>query len=277
MQIKMVIVCGLAALVFSLVLPQDASAQYRDRNREPQAAPENTEREINREKPSRGVRPGDRKEQQNKRAPRSKAQPKAQPRRAAPKDNQRQQAQPRDQRRRRAEPNPDRGRRAKPQRRTYDRRAERRWHRNKPAAQRRIYIPRRWKHNDKPRHRNLWQRRYSRVWWCGVECRIARLFGFTIWAVNTVVSYDSGYSFPIWESLEYNATGETSLWESNWGYVEFTPIRTFRRRFGRRMRDCRDFLRVVVRNDGLERRYKGTACRNPRGVWWIASSHQVFS
>ncbi len=114
------------------------------------------------------------------------------------------------------------------------------------------------------------------MWWCGVHCRIGHLFGFSVWAVHTVVSYDSNHSFPIWEALEYNRTGETSLWESGWGYVEFTPTRTFTRRFGRRERYCRDFLRVVVRHEGLERRYRGTACRNPRGAWWIVSEREVF-
>jgi surface antigen len=102
------------------------------------------------------------------------------------------------------------------------------------------------------------------------------LFGFTVWSTHTVMSYNSGYSFPVWESLEYNRTGETSLWESGWGYVEFTPTRTFQRRYGGYLRDCRNFLRVVVRNDGFERRYRGTACRNPNGSWWIASSARVF-
>jgi len=91
-----------------------------------------------------------------------------------------------------------------------------------------------------------------------------------------VLSYNSSYSFPVWESLEYNRTGETSLWESGWGYVEFTPTRTFQRHYGGFYRDCRDFLRVVVRSDGFERRYRGTACRNPNGSWWVVSSARVF-
>ena len=300
MQIKRVIVCSLAALVFSFVLSHEASAQYRDRNRDRQVSPEETEREINRKKPSRGEHPDVRKEQRDKRAPRSRVQPKDQPRRAAPEDNRRRQARPDGQRRdvrperdrrrraqpqqerRRARPAIDRRRQAQPQqerrrarpaidRRRYDRRAERRWHRDRPRTQSRIYIPGRWSHRKRPHRRHLRNRRYGRVWWCGVHCRIGLLFGFSVWAVDTVVWHDSSYSFPIWEALEYNRTGETSLWESGWGYVEFTPTRTFTRRFGRRVRHCRDFLRVVVRHNGLERRYRGTACRNPRGAWWIVS------
>ena len=271
MQIKRVIVCSLAALVFSLVLSQGAGAQYRDRNREPQVAPEDTEQEIKRKRPSPGGRPNVRKEQPDKRGPRSRAQPKDQSRRAAPEDNRRR-AQPKDQGRH-ARPESERRVQAQPraQRRTYDRRAERRWHKDRPKTKRNIYVPRRWARGNRPHHRNLWQRRYGRVWWCGLDCRIGYLFGFSVWAVHTVVSHDSNHGFPVWESLEYSPTGETSLWESGWGYVEFTPTRTFTRRFGRHRRDCRDFLRVVVRNDGLERRYRGTACRNPRGAWWIVS------
>ena len=48
----------------------------------------------------------------------------------------------------------------------------------------------------------------------------AFLFGFSVGAVDTVITYDSNDSFPIWEALEYNKTGETSRWESNWGYVK---------------------------------------------------------
>ncbi len=251
MQIKRVIVCGLAALVFSLAISHDADAQYRDRNREPQAAPEDTKRLFDRNKPPRSATPDGQKVRRDKQSP--------QPR--APSQDQRP----------RAKRDLDQSREVRTQRRTYDRRAERQWHRDSPTAQRRIYVPRRWSYNDRPHRRNLWQRRYSRMWWCGAECRIALLFGFSVWAIDTVVSYDSGYSFPIWESLEYNATGETSLWESSWGYVEFTPTRTFTRRFGRSIRNCRDFLRIVVRNEGLERRYRGTACRNPQGAWWIVS------
>jgi hypothetical protein len=191
-------------------------------------------------------------------------------RRARPKGDRRRDAQSQHEGRR-ARPKGDRRRDARPRRRSYDRRAERRWHRDRPRAQRRIYIPRRWSHRNRPHHRHLWKRRYGRVWWCGVDCRIGYLFGFSVWTIHTVVSQDSSHGFPIWESLEYNPTGETSLWESGWGYVEFTPTRTFTRRFGRHRRDCRDFLRVVVRHDGLERRYRGTACRNPRGSWWIVT------
>lgn len=251
MQIKRVIVCGLAALVFSLMFSNGADAQYRDRTRGAQAAQEDTERKFDRGGSSRRAASDDRRVGRDKQAPRHRVQSR---------DT-----------RPRAKRDGDRSRKVGTQRRTYDRRAERRWHRDRPSAQRRIYIPRRWNHNDRPHRRNLWRRRYNRVWWCGAECRIALLFGFTVWAINTVVAHDSGYSFPIWEALEYNATGETSLWESSWGYVEFTPTKTFRRRFGRSIRNCRDFLRVVVRNEGLERRYRGTACRNPHGAWWIVS------
>ena len=314
MQIKMVIVCSLAALVFSLVLSHDASAQYRDPNREPQVSPEKKERQVDRNRPSRGdVRDG-RREQRDMRARRPQGQPQQERRRARPESDRRRKAQPQQERhrarpesdrrrqaqpqqeRRGARPESDRRRQAqpqqerrgvhpesdsrreaRPQRRRYNRPAERRWHRDRPRTQKTIYIPRRWSHRNRPHHRHLWKRRYSRVWWCGVHCRIGHLFGFSVWAVHTVVSYDSNHSFPIWEALEYNRTGETSLWESGWGYVEFTPTRTFTRRFGRRVRDCRDFLRVVVRHDGLERRYRGTACRNPRGAWWIVSEREVFS
>ena len=260
------IVSSLAALAFSLALSHDAGAQYRDRNRAPQVAPEDTEPEINRKRPPRGDRPDVRKERLDKRAPRSRARPEDQPRRAAPEDKRRRQAQPKGQR-----PDRNRGRRAEPQRRTYDRQAERRWHKDRPGTKRDIYVPRRWTRGDRPHHRNLWKRRYGRVWWCGTRCRIGLLFGFSVWTIHTVVAHDSPHGFPVWEALEYNRTGETSLWESGWGYVEFTPTRTFTTRFGSRVRDCRDFLRVVVRNDGLERRYRGTACRNPRGAWWIVS------
>jgi hypothetical protein len=271
MQIKRVIGCSLVALVFSIVLSQGVSAQNRDRHRGPQVAPEDTEQEIDRKKPSRRARPDERREEQGKRAPQSRAKPKDQRRRAEPEDNRRRQAQPR-QERRRALPEKERWQVTQPQRREYDRKAERRWHKESPRTQRNIYVPRRWGHNSRPHHRDLRERRYSSVWWCGSGCRIALLFGFSVWAVDTVLSHDSTHGFPIWESLEYSPTGETSLWESSWGYVEFTPTRTFRRRLGRQTRDCRDFTRVVVRSNGrLERQYEGTACRNRRGAWWIVS------
>jgi hypothetical protein len=270
MQTKKVVVCVLATLISSLVLSHGAGAQNRGQDRGSQETPDGTEQDIDRKKPPRGAQPKDQREQRDQRAPASRAQPKGQPRRATPDNKQQRRAQPKGQPRR-ATPDNRQQRQALPQRRTYDRKAERRWHEGSRTAQRPIYIPPRWAQNERPHHRNLWQRRYGRVWWCGVECRIALLFGFTVWAVDTVVSHDSGYSFPIWESLEYNATGESSLWESDWGYVEFTPTRTFTRRSGGYTRNCRDFTRVVVRNDGLERRYSGTACRNPQGAWWIAS------
>jgi len=234
MQTGRVFVCSLAALFCSFALSFGADAQYRDRNRDSQAIPQDTDKQIDRGRPQRRGVPDSRRNQRGSPAPRYQAQPQE-------------------------------------QRRAYDRRPEREWHRDRPAANRPVFIPRRWSHNVQPHRRNLSQRRYSRVWWCGTDCRIALLFGFTVWAVDTTLSHASDFSFPIWEALEYSPTGEVSLWESGWGYVEFTPTRTFRTKIGRYTRDCRDFLRVVVRNDGVERRYNGTACRNPRGTWWVVS------
>lgn len=237
MKTRRVIAGSVAALFCILALSGGADAQHRDRSRSPQATPEDSNRQFDRERSQR---------------------------RSAPDRGQ-------VQRQRQAQPAPRARTERRVERRSYDRPAEREWHRDRPAAKRQIYIPHRWRHVERPHHRHLAQRHYGRVWWCGTGCRIALLFGFTVWAVDTVLSADSAYDFPAWEALEYNRTGETSLWESDWGYVEFTPTRTFKRRFGRFVRDCRDFLRVVVRNDGRERRLTGTACRNPHGSWWIAS------
>ncbi|MDX1483276.1 MAG: hypothetical protein R3229_02240 [Alphaproteobacteria bacterium] len=305
-----VMLCGLAAMTFSLALADGAAAQYRERSRPPEvettpgerdAAPpdvqrrgrEDQRRMRGRQREERArekERRGERAEERTRRAApaderrrvrpdedrRRQAEPAERERRARPDRDRRRQAEP-DDRRRRALPDRDRRREARPrERRRYERPAERRWHRDRPREARRVYIPRRWDHRPRPHRRHLWPRRYGRVWWCGHDCRILLLFGFTVWAVDTAMSYDSSLSFPVWEALEYNQTGETSLWESGWGYVEFTPTRTYRRRFGRYRRDCRDFLRVVVRNDGLERRYSGTACRNPEGVWWIVASRRVY-
>ncbi|MDH3240422.1 MAG: hypothetical protein OEO83_07130 [Alphaproteobacteria bacterium] len=134
-----------------------------------------------------------------------------------------------------------------------------------------VYVPRRWSHRDRPHHRHPANRKHGRAWWCGAGCRISLLFGCNVWAPQTVLYHNFSYSFPVWEALEYNQTGETSLWESDWGYLEFTPTRTYTRRFGRSLRDCRDFVRVVVQNNGVERRFNGTACRNPDGAWWVES------
>jgi hypothetical protein len=239
-------------------------------NRRPQAQPRDQRRRARPERDkSKTAKPRDQRRRARTERDKSKsAQPRDQRPRARPKSDRRGQAQVQHERRR-ARPKIDKRREARPPRRRYDRPAERRWHRDRPRTRKGIYVPRRWKHRKRPHHRRLWKRRYGRVWWCGTHCRIGHLFGFSVWAVHTVVSYDSPHSFPVWEALEYNRTGETSLWESGWGYVEFTPTRTFTMRFGRRVRDCRDFLRVVVRQDGLQRRYRGTACRNPRGEWWI--------
>jgi hypothetical protein len=156
-------------------------------------------------------------------------------------------------------------------RRVYERERTQIWHKDRPRAAPPVTVPGRWVRHDAPRHRHLRDRRYGRVWWCDDDCRIVFLFGFTIWVVDMVLSERSPYAWPVWESLEYNRTGETALWESRWGYVEFTPTRTYTMvfRFGRR--HCRDFTRIVVRHDGWEKRYHGTACRNPHGEWWIVS------
>ena len=296
MQVKKVILSSAAALAIGLILCPDAGAQQRGRDRGPQSVEDDQQYERGR----RGD--GDRKENRRERRGDGDAQGARPGRRDTQSgDGERRggrdgrgtrQAQDRGGRRddrdgpRRAAPPPqgrdlrrdgDRRRTAPPAaRRRYDRRAERRWHRDGPRARRDIYIPRRWAYRDRPHHRRLWNRRYGRVWWCGYSCRIGLLFGFTVWTTHTVLSYDSSYSFPVWESLEYNRTGETSLWESDWGYVEFTPTRTFKRRYGGYFRDCRNYLRVVVRSDGFERHYRGTACRNPNGSWWIVSSARVL-
>lgn len=249
MQIKGLVFAGLAALVVSLPCSQVAVAQFRDRDT--RAAPDERRRPAEREKAQPRRAPEGREMQRDRRPQRQQAQPMPPSRRAAPRQ--------------------EMERRAQPPRRVYNRPPQQQWHRAQPAPQRRIYVPHRWERVERPHHRALRHRHYSRVWWCGTSCRIALLFGFTVWTVDTVVSSGSVYSFPVWEALEYNRTGETSLWESGWGYVEFTPTRTFQMRFGPHLRDCRDFLRVVVRNDGLERRYRGTACRNPDGAWWIVS------
>jgi len=122
------------------------------------------------------------------------------------------------------------------------------------------------------------------LWWCGTGCRLGFLFGFTTWNVALIVREDNDDHWPLWNALEYNATGETSLWESDWGYVEFTPIATYRSDYTvrtrggyeRRSRWCRDFERVVVRNDGLANRFRGTACRREfQNVWKISRSYRV--
>lgn len=292
MPIKRVVICSLMALVVPLVLSHEAGAQYRDRdrNRDRQVSPEDKGRESKRDNETkRKKRPRRKqsgvhdvqKEQRDKRAPRTRVKSTdasgdtrsgdKKRRRRARSDGRHDDVQPQEQRRRRARPSSSPRPRPRQERRRYRRRAERRWNRDGARSQGSIYIPRRWSYGYRPYHRHLWNRRYDRVWWCGVDCRIGLLFGFSVWPADTVLYHGSGYSFPIWEALEYNRNGETSLWESSRGYVEFTPTRTFTMRFGGRVRHCRDFLRVVVRNNGRERRYRGTACRNPHGTWWIVS------
>lgn len=266
MRFNDLIVFGLAILLLTLPLCGSASAQYRDRHRDTGAAPSDTGRSVEQGRSERRTRPSGREVQRDERTrptERGRIERRTAPGSREVQRDERAPAGPAS----RAAP----GRRVPDSRRVYDRPPERDWQRDRQPPQRKVYVPQRWVHVDRPHYRALWPRHYSRVWWCGSGCRIGFLFGFTVWAINTVVSADSVYSFPTWEALEYNRTGETSLWESDWGYVEFTPTRTFRQRFGRHVRDCRDFLRVVVRNDGLERRYRGTACRNPDGAWWIVS------
>lgn len=276
MRIGGLIVCGLAVVFLSLPLCGSASAQYRDQDRDTRAVPSDARPPVESGRSASGAR------EEQLRGSRSRVQvEQGTPRFYATPERRRRaqrggrEPQPNGPRSRvQVRPGTPRfqaapGRRTQAPRSIYNRPPERDWHRGRREPQRRIYVPRRWIHAERPHYRALRDRRFSHVWWCDFNCRIAFLFGFTVWNTNTVISAGSAYSFPIWEALEYNRTGETSLWESNWGYVEFTPIRTFRQRFGRLVRDCRDFLRVVVRNDGLERRYRGTACRNPDGAWWI--------
>lgn len=245
MRFNGLIVCGLAALLLSSLFVGSVSAQRRDRDRDSGTTYSDTRRAGEPGRAERRTAPGGREAQRDDRSrQRQPAAPKSRP---AP-----------------ARPMPDR-------RHIYNRPSEREWHGRGPVPQRQVYVPRRWVHAERPHHRALWSRHYGRVWWCDAGCQIGFLFGFTVWAVNTVVAADSAYSFPTWEALEYNRTGETSLWESAWGYVEFTPTRTFQQHFGVHVRYCRDFLRVVVRSDGLTRSYHGTACRNPDGAWWIVS------
>ena len=165
--------------------------------------------------------------------------------------------------------------RAQPQRRQYDRQGKRRWQRDSRRSTRNNFFPRLWSKRNRAHRNHLWNRNYSRVWWCGFDCNIALLFGVSIWDDDTVISRDSSNNFPVWEALEYDRTGETSLWETNEGFVEFTPTRTFSMRFGSSVRDCRDFLRTIIDNDGFERQFRGTACRNPQGDWWIVSGLEV--
>jgi hypothetical protein len=153
--------------------------------------------------------------------------------------------------------------------RVYKRTSDLPWYKARPQALKPVYVPRRWVQHRTPHHTGLADRSFGRIWWCDRDCGIAEVFGFGPWNGDTVVSDRSVYSFPAWEALEYNRTDETSLWESNWGYVEFTPTRTFTRRFRAGPRPCRDYVRIVVRHDGRAERYTGTACRNPYGEWWI--------
>jgi hypothetical protein len=250
------------------------AAQNRDRNRDRQVDQDSNTQQFDRDRRSQGEERGNRRDQDRRAQPgdrRSRgdddrprqAQPQRQPERAAP--PRQREAQPRSPAVRR-----DANRDRQPRQR-YDRKPERDWRGQKSRPPRTVYVPRRWTYRDRPHHRHLSTRKYGRVWWCGTGCRIALLFGYNAWAPQTVLYHNSAYSFPVWEALEYNRTGETSLWESDWGYVEFTPTRTYTRRFGRSVRDCRDFVRIVVQDNGVERRYSGTACRNPDGAWWIES------
>lgn len=154
--------------------------------------------------------------------------------------------------------------------RVYERDSANPWRTTRPLAEKPVYVPRRWVLHAMPHHRGLVDNTYGRVWWCDRACGIAEVFGFGPWTTDVVVSDRSVYSFPVWEGLEYNRDGETSLWESNWGYVEFTPARTYTRDFRSGPRNCRDYSRLVVRHDGRAERYDGTACRSAYGEWWVA-------